>query len=94
MGQFTADEGDCKSGRTRAAHCAVQISQPAATRAKAKHVGHNAAPAQVYVSSGMLFGIKALRCLRLGSVRGFFLALCAKVEDNFIVTACNTILGE
>lgn len=48
-----------------AAHCVIQISEPAPTRAKTKHVGDNAATAQVYVSSGMPLGIK--RCTVSGS---------------------------
>lgn len=76
MGQFTADEGDCDSDRTRAAHCVIQISKPALTRAKTKHVGDNAATAPVYVSSGMLLGIK--RCtVSVSDQSGFFLALRA-----------------
>lgn len=55
------------------AHCGIQISQRAPTRAKTKHVGDNAAAAQVYVSSGMRLGIKRCTVSVSDQSGGFFL---------------------
>lgn len=54
------------------AHCGIQISQRAPTRAKTKHVGDNAAAAQVYVSSGMRLGIKRCTVSVSDQLGGFF----------------------